>query len=67
MLNRAKILTPTQNEQVEELLRHNHDMFAKDDSSFGNCPRVKFRIDTGDAKPVKQATRPIPLHNRQAV
>jgi len=67
LLDRCQHLTPEQEETVKNLLRHNHDVFAKDNTTFGCCPWVKFTIDTGDHPPIKLQARPIPLHYRQAV
>ena len=53
--------------RFEKLLRIHHDVFAKDDSSFGLCPWVTFRIDTQGHPPIKQAARLVPLHYRKAV
>lgn len=67
LLKRCNNLSPAEEEEVHELLRHNHDVFAKDNTTFGCCPWVKFTIDTGDHPPIKMQARPIPLHYRQAV
>ncbi|KAK3922564.1 Coilin, partial [Frankliniella fusca] len=67
LVQRCKNLNPDQIKQVEDLLRKHHDVFAKDNTTFGCCPWVKFTIDTGDHPPIKLQARPIPLHYRQAV
>jgi len=67
MIKRAESLTTSQKKRFEKLLRIHHDVFAKDDSSFGLCPWVTFRIDTQGHPPIKKAARPIPLHYRKAV
>jgi hypothetical protein len=67
LINRCSNLTPTQQKRLEQSLRKNHDIFAKDNTTFGCCPWVKFQIDTGDHAPIKQQARPIPLHYRKAV
>ena len=67
MVDRTENLTPDQRKSPENVLRKNHDVFAKDETSFGTCPWIKFTINTGDHKPIKLPARPIPLHYRQAV
>jgi len=67
MADRAKILTAEQRKSLENVLRINHDVFAKDGTSFGTCPWIKFTINTGNHKPIKLPARPISLHNRQTV
>ena len=66
LVNRWKNLTPDQKHILEQQLRKHHDVFAKD-NTFGRCPLVKFKIDTGDHTPIKMQARPIPLHYRKAV
>lgn len=53
--------------ELENLLKKHHDVFAKDNTTFGKCPWIKFRIDTGDHPPIKQTARPVPIHYKQAV
>lgn len=67
LVNRCKHLSLEERKEVEDLLRRHHDVFAKDNTTFGCCPWVKFTIDTGNHPPIKLQARPIPLHYRQAV
>ncbi|KAK3916580.1 putative translation initiation factor IF-2 [Frankliniella fusca] len=67
LVERCKQLSETEKQELTNLLRKHHDVFAKDNTTFGKCPWIKFRIDTGDHPPIKQTARPIPLHYRQAV
>lgn len=67
LIDRCDGLTDTEKRELETIIRIHHDIFAKDDLSFGKCPWMQFRIDTGDHPPIKQKARPIPLHYRQAV
>ena len=67
LADRCEGLTPQQKRQVEWLLRQHHDIFVKDDSDFGCCPWVKFKIDTGDHPPIKQQARPLALVQRKEV
>ncbi|XP_034249687.1 uncharacterized protein LOC117650391 [Thrips palmi] len=63
----SKNLTPEQKEVLENILKTHHDVFAKDNYTFGTCPWLRFRIDTGDHPPIKQNARPVPLHYRKEV
>ena len=67
LADRATVLSPSEKAQLETILREHHDIFAKDNDSFGKCPWVKFEIHTGTAQPVRRTARPIPLHYRKAV
>ena len=67
LVDRCDGLTDVQKKRLAHLLRGNHDIFAKDNLSFGKCPWMQFTIDTGDHPPIKQRARPIPIHYRQAV
>jgi len=67
LVNRCKKITDSQKRQVEAVLRKNHDVFAKDSTSFGLRPRAKFRSNTQDHPPIKQNARPVPIHYRKAV
>ncbi|KAK3922116.1 Transposon Ty3-I Gag-Pol polyprotein [Frankliniella fusca] len=51
LVQRCKNLNPDQIKQVEDLLRKHHDVFAKDNTTFGCCPWVKFTIDTVQPDP----------------
>jgi hypothetical protein len=46
---------------LKQLLREYADVFAKDDQDLGLLSGVKHRIDTKDAKPIKQPMRRTPL------
>ena len=67
LVNRCDGLNENQKARLVDLLRTHHDIFAKDNMSFGKCPWMKFTIDTGDHPPIKQRARPLPIHHRQAV
>lgn len=67
LVNRCKELTLEQKKHLENILRKNHDVFAEDNFTFGTCPWLQFRIDTGDHSPIKKNARPVPLHYRQEV
>lgn len=67
LVNRCTDLDSTQRTKVEQTLRKHRDVFAKDNLTFGKCPWLKFRIDTGDHPPIKLNARPVPLHYRKSV
>lgn len=68
LIQRCKtIKSEAERTKVRDLHRKHHDVFAKDNTTFGRCPWVKFTIDTGDHPPIKLQARPIPLHYRKAV
>jgi len=68
LVQRAVTLTGQERKQLTQILKRNHDVFVKDNSSFGKCPWVKYRIHTPpDHPPIKQQARPLPLHYRKAV
>jgi RNA:NAD 2'-phosphotransferase (TPT1/KptA family) len=54
-------LQPIEVEKLTELLVEFQDVFAKDEFDLGNFTSVEHRIDTGDARPVKDRMRRTPL------
>ena len=49
---KQKINTPsTFKETVEEIVRHNLDLFAEKDTDLGKTHTIKMTIDTGDHPP----------------
>lgn len=67
LVDRCQDLSEEEKHELESLLRTHHDIFAKDNLSFGKCPWMQFTIDTGNHPPIKQRARPVPIHYRQAV
>ena len=57
-------LTPDQCKKVENLLRENSDIFSSSDEDIGRTNIVKHHIVTGNARPVKQPPRRLPVHQR---
>ncbi|VDP05610.1 unnamed protein product [Heligmosomoides polygyrus] len=53
------------NEEMKELLGRYTDVFALTDTELTQTNLVVHEIDTGDSKPVKQKTRPVPIAARQ--
>jgi hypothetical protein len=60
----SKNLTLDQSEAVKTLLREYGDIFSKDDSDLGRTGLVRHEISTGEAKPIKQPPRRLPIHQR---
>jgi hypothetical protein len=60
-------LTKYQFHQLEDLIRHNSDVFALDASELGHTTIVEHHVDTGDHSPVKQQFRRIPFVHRQPI
>ena len=54
-------LTYQQSCQLAELFISYYDIFAKNDTDLGCFDAVKHKIDTGDARPIKQRMRRTPL------
>ncbi len=44
-----------------ELLLKHQKAFAKDDNDLGHTDLVQHRIDTGDARPIRQPSRRLPI------
>ncbi|XP_017483373.1 PREDICTED: uncharacterized protein LOC108372236 [Rhagoletis zephyria] len=51
--------------KAKELLRRYSNIFDKDGDKPGWTNVVKHRIDTGDARPIRQAPRSVPLAKRE--
>uniref|UniRef100_A0A914Y9I7 CCHC-type domain-containing protein n=1 Tax=Panagrolaimus superbus TaxID=310955 RepID=A0A914Y9I7_9BILA len=47
--------------QLVELLEKYHEAFAVTDDEFGLTNVTEHSIDTGDARPIKQPARPVPI------
>ena len=47
--------------QVANLLIEFQDVFSKDENDLGHTNLAEHRIETGDARPIKQAPRRVPL------
>ena len=52
---------------VLELLHRNKDLFAKKDKDLGRTDTVKFRIDTGNHRPIKNRPYRTPLNKREVI
>jgi hypothetical protein len=54
-------LTNREFQELKELLTEYGDIFAGDDKDYGRTNKVYHRIDMGDARPIRQPQRRIPL------
>jgi hypothetical protein len=52
---------------LEELLTDYEDIFAEADEDYGRTNKLYHRIDTGDAHPIRQPLRRIPLAKQTEV
>ena len=57
----SEYLAPYQRTAVTKLLRENQDVFSCGQHDLGRTTIVQHRIDTGQAQPIKQTPRRIPL------
>ncbi|XP_052722158.1 uncharacterized protein LOC128193025 [Crassostrea angulata] len=62
----TKNLSKEQEELVRDLLQKHIKVFAKSKTDLGKTNIVSHKINTGDAKPIKQQPRRIPLHKKEA-
>ncbi|XP_033739317.1 uncharacterized protein LOC117326704 [Pecten maximus] len=63
LLQRSKEhLTPEQSNKVKSLLLAYKNLFAATDSDLGRTTVVKHKIETSDARPIKQPLRRVPAH-----
>ncbi len=53
--------------QIESLLCRYADVFSRSDDDIGCTSLVKHKIDTGDAKPVKQRPRRVPQAQQEEI
>ena len=50
-----------------EALPRYQDVFARSDNDLGRTGQVKHKIETGDARPIQQNPRKIPIHMHDEV
>ena len=60
-------MSSSQRKQVANLLRKYGESFSSSDSDFGRTGIIKHRIPTGDAAPIKQPMRRVPVHMQDEV
>ena len=66
-LKATEVLPEKDRGLVKEMLCKYQDMFSKDDKDLGRTSLVQHHIETGDAKPIKQAPRRLPPYHRREV
>ena len=60
-------LTKEERKLYKEFLWQNADVFATSSKDLGRTSITQHRIDTGDAAPIKQAPRRVPIHRQPIV
>ena len=61
-----KNLSPEQQKAAFNLLQKHLDVFARSKTDLGKTNIVTHKIETGNARPIKQQPRRIPLHKKEA-
>ena len=61
----AKNLSRTQQEELRFLLLENADLFSKSSADLGHTDRVRHKIDTGNAAPIRQPPCRMPLAQKE--
>ena len=65
--NTESDLSPTQRDQLHDVLLEFADVFAGPDDDSGHTSSIKHQIDTGSATPIRQPVRRVPSHRREIV
>ena len=60
-------MSSAQKKQIANLLRKYDNTFSSADSDLGRTGIIKQRIPTGDASPIKQPMRRVPVHMQEEV
>ena len=63
----AAHLSPEETPKLAEFLSKNEDVFARSADDLGRTSLVQHTIDTGNARPVKQPPRRVPVHKKHLV
>ena len=63
----AGSLSPRERTQLAELIREFRDVFLEPGGTLGRTSVVRHKIETGDARPIKQAVRRAPVHQQAMV
>ena len=64
LVRSSECLDQTQKEELTSLLCEFSDVFASSSDDLGRSNVVKHRIDTGNAKPIRQHPRRLPVNQR---
>ena len=54
-------ITPLQREELAAMLTEYQDVFSKGPEEMGCTDLVKHQIDTGEARPIRQPPRRLPI------
>ena len=65
--NSSEFLNDEQKQKLWETVYEFQDVFESKDGELGQTSEVQHKINTGDARPIKQAPRRIPIHLRDEV
>ena len=60
----CKYLEPDQQRELGSLLTEYRNSFVKTSNDLGRTDLVEHKINTGDARPIKQPPRRLPMHKR---
>ena len=63
----ATVLSETGKASLEHLVTQYSDIFSKNEADIGKTTMLEHRIETGDAAPVRQSPRRIPMRLREEV
>jgi hypothetical protein len=67
MAQQVQDITSQQKCQLYELLRNYSDIFAIDDKDLGHTNVLRHSINTGEAIPIRQSPRRLPVHRQHEV
>ena len=72
MIGKSGVINPvvtihTQRKQIIDLVCDYQDVFADEQESLGRTSTIRHKINTGAAKPIKQAPRRLPQAKREII
>ena len=67
MVDRIEGVSVSQRKQIINLLCDYQDVFADEQESLGRTSTIWHKIDTGAAKPIKQAPHRLPQAKREII
>ena len=67
MVDRIEGVLVSQRKQIIDLVCNYQDVFADEQESLGHTSTIRHKIDTGAAKPIKQAPRRLPQARREII
>lgn len=60
-------LTKSQKKRLLKLIEKYKDVFSKGEGDIGYCDKFKFKIDSGDSKPIKQRAYRVPYSKQDQI